>query len=164
MDLLGRARPVGMSRQEIEALASELATNIAEPYGLEVVDAEYVKEQGGFVLRVFIDKDGGVTLDDCQMVSEVLSDRLDEIDPIPGSYSLEVSSPGLDRPLKKPSDYERFAGRQVKLKTYAPIDGRKNWKGALIGLEGDAVRVEVDGEEFVVPLKMIARANLVPEF
>lgn len=153
-----------MSRQEIEALVSEVAAKIAEGLGLELVDVEYVKERSGYVLRVFIDKDGGVTLVDCQALSEALSDRLDEIDPIPGSYSLEVSSPGLDRPLKKPADYERFAGRLVKLKTYAPIDGRKNWKGALLGLDGGDVRVEVDGVEYAVPLKMIARANLVPEF
>jgi len=155
---------VGMTRQKIEALTSELATEIAAASGLELVDVEYVKEPSGYYLRVFIDKETGVTLDDCQLVSEALSDRLDEIDPIPGSYSLEVSSPGLDRPLKKRSDYERFCGRTVKLRTFAPIDGRKNWKGALLGLDGDDVRVEVDGEEYVVPLKMIARANLVPEY
>ena len=152
-----------MSRQEIEALATELAAEIAGAFGLELVDAEYVKERGGYVLRVLIDKEGGVTLKDCERVSEVLSARLDEIDPIPSSYMLEVSSPGLDRPLKKRSDFERFAGRQVKLRTYAPIDGRKNWKGALLGLDGDDVKVEVDGEEYAVPLKMIARANLVPD-
>lgn len=155
---------MGKSRQEIEALVSEMASKITDDMGLELVDTEYVKEPSGYYLRIYIDKEGGVNLDDCSRVSEALSDRLDEVDPIPGSYSLEVSSPGLDRPLKKRSDYVRFSGQTVKLKSYAPIDGRKNWKGTLIGLEDDDVRVEVDGQEFVVPLKMIARANLVPDF
>jgi len=153
-----------MTRQEIEALVSELAGTLAGDLGLEVVDVSFVKEHGSYFLRVFIDKEGGVSLDDCQRLSELLSDRLDEIDPIPSSYNLEVSSPGLDRPLRKKSDYVRFAGRAVKLKTYAPIEGRKNWTGVLVGLDGENVRIDVDGREFALPLKMVARANLVPEF
>lgn len=151
------------SRKEIEALTSEMAHAIACDQGVEIVDVEYVKERGEYFLRVFIDKPGGVTLDDCQAFSEVLSDRLDEVDPIPHSYSLEVSSPGLERPLKKPEDYQRFAGRKIRLRTFAPVDGRKNWQGTLLGLEGDQVALEVDGKTVRLPFASVARAQLLFE-
>src|SRR5690606_40192933 len=91
---------------------------------LELVDVEYVKEPSGWVLRVFIDKPGGVDLEDCRQVSEALDLKLDEEDPIPGSYCLEVSSPGLERPVKKPSDYQRFAGRKAQIRTYSALHAR----------------------------------------
>lgn len=153
-----------MSRRQIEAIATQLAEAIAAEQGVELVDVEYVKEYGRYVLRVTIDKPGGVDLNDCQRLSEVLSDRLDEVDPIPGPYSLEVSSPGVERPLKKRSDYERFAGRQAQLKTFAPIDGRKNWKGVIVAATEEAVVLEVDGTQVSLPFSMIARAQLIPEF
>lgn len=152
-----------MSRQQIEAVVSDVAESIAEVQQLEIVDVEYVKEQGDYFLRVFIDKEGGVGLDDCQRMSEMLSDRLDEIDPIPGAYSLEVSSPGLARPLKKRSDYERFVGQLVHIKTYAPIDGRKNWQGTLLGHSSEHVELDVDGIRVTLPFQAIARARLVPQ-
>lgn len=155
---------MGKSRQQIEAIVTEMAASIAAEQQLELVDVEYVKERGEYFLRVYIDKEGGVGLDDCQGMSEVLSDRLDEVDPIPGSYSLEVSSPGLARPLKKPSDYQRFAGSKVQVRTYGPIDGRKNWQGTLLGLTEGAVELDVDGVHVRLPLEMVARAQLVPEF
>lgn len=151
------------SRKEIEALVAEMAHEIAEDQGVEVVDVEYVKERGEYFLRVFIDKPSGVGLQDCQAFSEVLSDRLDEVDPIPGSYSLEISSPGLERPLKKRGDYQRFAGRKIRLRTFAPIDGRKNWQGTLLGLEEEQVLLEVDGETVKLPLESVARARLLFE-
>lgn len=155
---------MALSRKEIEALVAEMAEEIAARQGVEVVDVEYVKERGEYFLRVFIDKPGGVGLDDCQSFSEVLSDRLDEVDPIPGRYSLEVSSPGLERPLKKREDYRRFAGRKVQLRTFAPIDGRKNWQGTLLGLEGEEIALEVDGKTVRLPLESVARARLLFEF
>lgn len=155
---------MGPSRQRIEALTEELATSIAEQKGLELVEVEYVKEHGDYVLRVTIDKPGGVGIDDCQSLSEALSERLDEIDPIPGAYSLEVSSPGLDRPLKKLADFDRFAGRRVQVKTFAPLDGRKNWKGISLGTNGDKAELDVDGKRVALPFDMIAKAHLVPEF
>ncbi len=155
---------VGMSRQQIEAVVREVAESIADTRQLELVDVEYVKEPSGYFLRVFIDKEGGVGLDDCQGMSERLSERLDEIDPIPGSYSLEVSSPGLDRPLKRRSDYERYVGELVHIKTYAPVDGRKNWQGKLLGHTSDHVELEVDGNRVTLPFQSIARARLVPQF
>ena len=153
-----------VSRQQIETVVSQIAGEIAQTQGVEIVDVEYVKTGAGYYLRVFIDKPDGVGLDDCQRLSEVLSDRLDEVDPIPGPYSLEVSSPGLDRPLKKPADFDRFAGKRVQIKTYAPIDGRKNWQGTLLGRVDDGIEVEVDGARVALPIDAIAKARLVPEF
>ena len=153
-----------MSRRQIEAIATQLAEAIAAAQGVELVDVEYVKEHRRYVLRVTIDKPGGVDHNDCQRLSEVLSDRLDEVDPIPGPYALEVSSPGVDRPLKKRSDYERFAGRRAQFKTFAPIDGRKNWKGVIVATTEEAVVLEVDGAQVSLPFGMIARAQLIPEF
>ena len=161
---MGEREDVGMSRQEIEALASDLAAEIAGAFGLELVDAEYVKERGEYFLRVYIDKPGGVTLDDCEAFSVVLGERLDEVDPIPNSYSLEISSPGIERPLKKEADFERFAGRRVAVRTYAPLDGRKNWKGVLHGLSDGHVVLEVDGQRVTIPLTSIAKAHLVAEW
>lgn len=154
-----------MSRQRIEAVVTEIAEPIAVDQQLELVDVEYIKEQGGYVLRVYIDKPDGVSLDDCQRMSLALSDRLDEVDPIPGSYALEVSSPGITRPLKKPADFERYRGQQVQIKTYAPIDGRKNWRGILLGRIGDdEIELQVDGVDVRLPFEMIAQARLDPDW
>lgn len=155
---------MGKSRKEIEEIVSRIAGAIAGDLGIELVDVEYVKEGRDYWLRVFIDKPGGVTLNDCEAVSVPLSDALDEADPIPGPYSLEVSSPGVERPLKRIEDYIRFAGRTVRLRTFGPIDGRRNWKGELIGVEEDRVKIVVDGATFLIPFESIARANLVAEF
>lgn len=155
---------VSTSRRGIVSTVTEMAEAIAESLGLEIVDVEYVKEGQGYFLRVFIDKPGGVGLDDCEALSRILSDRLDEVDPIPGSYSLEVSSPGLERPLKKPADFQRFSGQKVKVRTYAPIDGRKNWTGMLLGFSDGEVQLDVDGEPTAIPFDSIAKAHLVAEF
>ncbi len=131
---------------------------------IELVDVEYVKEAHGWVLRVFLDKPGGIDVEDCRSVSEVLSDVLDREDPIPGPYSLEVSSPGLERPLKKESDYVRFAGRLANIRTYQAINGQKNFQGTLMGIEDGKVLIEIDGEASAIPLDMISKARLAVEF
>lgn len=131
---------------------------------IELVDVEYVKEPHGWVLRVYLDKPGGIDVEDCRAVSEVLSDILDKEDPIPGAYSLEVSSPGLERPLKKESDFERFAGRLANIRTYSAIDGRKNFQGKLMGLTEGQVQIEVDGVRVAIPFDMISKARLAVEF
>ncbi|HHT72499.1 MAG TPA: ribosome maturation factor RimP [Firmicutes bacterium] len=131
---------------------------------IELVDVEYVKEAHGWVLRVFLDKPGGIDVEDCRSVSEVLSDVLDREDPIPGPYSLEVSSPGLERPLKKESDYVRFAGRLANIRTYQAINGQKNFQGTLMGIEDGKVLIEIDGEATAIPLDMISKARLAVEF
>ena len=153
-----------MSRQNIEELVSGWVEGIVADQEIELVDVEYVKEQRGWVLRVFLDKPGGITIDDCQAVSLVLDMKLDEEDPIRGSYSLEVSSPGLERPLKKAKDFQRFAGRLAEIRTYSGVYGRKKFKGILQGLRDDQVLLEFEGEVIEIPLDLIAKANLALEF
>lgn len=155
-----------MGARRVVDLITEMAEELAEPLQLEIVDIEYRREPNGRVLRVFIDKPGGITLDDCQDMSRALSERLDETDPIDEAYSLEVSSPGLERPLKRPRDFERFAGETVHVRTYGPLDGRRNFKGELVGLKDEHVVVTLeDGSGDVsIPMEQVARARLVAEF
>lgn len=141
--------------------------------GLELVDLEYKREGRDWFLRLFLDKPGGITLDDCADASHEISALLEVEDPIETAYRLEVSSPGLDRPLKRVVDYERFVGQTVKIKTYEKLDPdgrgheRKTFEGRLEGLEGDEVRVlqlDKKGGEVRLPLSAIAKANLDPQF
>lgn len=133
---------------------------ILESQGLELVDLEYQRESQGWVLRIYLDREGGVSLDDCAGVSHEVGAVLEVKDLIPSSYILEVSSPGLTRPLKKPEDFNKFRNQMVKIKLYEPLDGRRNFKGTLLGLEGDRVRVEVEQQVYELPLQRIAKANL----
>ena len=119
-----------------------LALPIVEQAGCTLWDVEYVKEAGEWFLRVYLDKEGGVDIDCCEAVSRPLSDALDEADPIQGSYTFEVSSAGLDRVLRRPAHFARCLGRQVDVKLYRPVDGRKEFTGALSGYEGGAVLVD----------------------
>jgi len=135
-----------------------------EALGYEVVELEFHPQGGGGLLRVFIDREGGVTVDDCEKVSRQVSAVLDVEDPIPGAYTLEVSSPGLDRPLRKEQDFARFAGERARLELLVPRDGRRRYTGTLRGLEAGEVLVEVDGELHRLPLKDIAKTRLVPDF
>jgi ribosome maturation factor RimP len=133
---------------------------ILESQGFELVDLEYQRESQGWVLRIYLDREGGVSLEDCAGVSHEVGAVLEVKDLIPSAYILEVSSPGLTRPLKKPEDFNRFRNQLVKIKLYEPLDGRKNFKGTLMGLEGDRVRVEVEQQVYELPLQRIAKANL----
>lgn len=149
---------------------------ICRAHGVELVLVALVTEHGQAVLRVVIDRPGsergpgmGVTLADCQAVSRDLGTALDVHDVVPGKYRLEVSSPGLDRPLVKLRDFERFAGKEIKLQTRAPLrDGRggerRNFSGLLLGIDGEQVRIEVDGSELQLPHAEIAKANVVYKF
>ena len=129
--------------------------------GFSLVDVEYKRERGGWVLRVFIDKEGGVTLDDCARVSREFGQLLDVEDIIPTSYQLEVSSPGLDRPLKKEEDFVKYSGRKVRIKTKEQVSGRRNFKGALLGCSEGKVMVKVEGSGvFTIPFSAILKANL----
>ncbi|NLL43435.1 MAG: ribosome maturation factor RimP [Firmicutes bacterium] len=152
-----------MSRRTIEATVAEWVEEIVAGSDLELIDVEYVKEHESWILRVFLDKPGGIDLDDCQSVSQILDQKLDEEDPIPGSYSLEVSSPGLERPLKKEADFQRFAGRSVEIRTYRGIHGRKRFTGMLEGLQDQNVLLKWEGETIEIPLELIAKANLAME-
>ena len=138
---------------------------VAEPLCLdedmELVFIEFRRESQGRVLRLYIDKQGGVTLDDCARISRQLGDVLDVTMEDIGPYSLEVSSPGSNRPIGRPEDYNRFRGQQVHLKTRQPIDGRKNYRGVLRGFDGDFVAVVCDNEEIHIPFEVISIARLV---
>ena len=128
---------------------------------MELVEIQYRREGYGWVLRFFIDKEGGVTIDDCAMVSREISAYLEVEDLLDHAYTLEVSSPGLERPLKKREDYTRFTGRLARIKLLEPMDdGQRLLIGTLLGLEGDVVTLVVDGREVVVDMKNIARARL----
>ena len=131
--------------------------------GYEVVELEFHPQGRGGLLRVYIDKEEGVTVDDCEIVSKQVSAVLDVEDPIPGHYTLEVSSPGLDRPLRKAADFARFTGQQARIDLELPLEGRRRFSGALRGCEADEVTIEVDGVEHRLPLSGIAKARLVPD-
>lgn len=142
----------------------EIVTNIAKPivekFNLELVDVDFVKENNEWFLRVFIDKEGGITIDDCTNVSRILSDKLDEVDPISVSYYLEVSSPGINRPLKKEEDFIRFKGRKIKLKLFKEIDDKKILKGILLGIKENKVIVNLKDKEIEIDFNNISSANL----
>lgn len=132
-----------MSRHEIyEQRAEELLESILADMNFELVDVEYVKEAGTWYLRSYIDKPGGITVDDCEAVSRQFSDRLDQEDFIEDSYIMEVSSPGLDRPLKKDKDFERNLGREVEIRTYRPIEKEKEFYGILCAYDDNSVTIE----------------------
>ncbi|GAB6117766.1 ribosome maturation factor RimP [Thermoanaerobacter brockii subsp. lactiethylicus] len=149
---------------KIEQIAKDLVMPILEKNNFELVDVEYKKEGSHWYLRVYIDKEGGITLDDCQLVSEYLSDRLDEVDPIEHSYILEVSSPGLDRPLKKPRDFERNIGKEIEISLYSPIDKRKKFEGELIEFTGDKIIILYNGERKEFDMKNVSLVKPVIKF
>jgi len=130
--------------------------------GFELVDVEVAGSRHSPTLRVYIDSPGGVNVDDCASVSRQLSALLDVEDPLPGHYTLEVSSPGLDRPLVKPEDFRRFVGETIKVKLQAPQQGRRNFSGRLVDVASDHVVVEVDKEIFNLAFDAMERARLVP--
>ena len=132
---------------KVTDVVAQLAQPIVAQAGCTMWDVEYVKEAGEWFLRVYIDKEGGVDINHCEAVSRPLSDLLDEADPIQGSYTFEVSSAGLDRPLKKPEHFAACAGQQVDVRFYRPVDGRKEYTGALVGCDGDG-NVTVDDKTF----------------
>lgn len=144
---------------------SQMFEPVVESMGYELVGVEFNAGGGHGTLRVYIDREQGVSLDDCAEISHQLSGILDVEDPIKQAYDLEISSPGIDRPLFKLADFERFKGELAKIKLAVGLDGRKNFKGRLQGVtETRQVKIEVDGEEFSLPHADIARANLVGEF
>lgn len=156
--------------QKTESLLSQVRA-LAEPMiageKMELVDLEFAREHSGWVLRLLIDKPGGVNLDDCAMISRAVGTALDVEDAIDRPYHLEVSSPGLNRPLKRPEHFRRAEGKRVRLKTYAPLGDppRRNFMGVLKGVGEDAVMLEVSGVgDFRIPFGEIAKANLEFEF
>ena len=133
--------------KKVTEIVAELAAPVAEENGCRLWDVEYVREAGQWYLRVYLDKDGGVDILDCEAVSRKLSDLLDEADPIESSYMFEVSSAGAERPLKRPSDFEQFMGSPVLVKTYKSRDGRKEFPGKLAGYDNGAVLLDTGAAE-----------------
>ncbi|WNF24515.1 ribosome maturation factor RimP [Mesobacillus jeotgali] len=153
---------------KITEVVEELVTPILNENELELVDIEYVKEGKNWFLRVYIDKDSGIDIEECGIVSERLSEKLDAIDPIPHNYFLEVSSPGAERPLKKEKDYQKAIGKNVFIKTYEPIDGEKAFEGILTEYNGETVTVEMKiktrKKTVVIPFDKVASARLAVTF
>lgn len=131
---------------------------------LKLWDVEYVKEGGGYFLRVYLDKEGGVSIDDCERVSTQLSDLLDEADPIPNEYYLEVSSAGLNRLLKRSSDFEQFIGHKVDVKTYAPVEGSKEFTALLTGYREGVLLLDMEGRAIELPQNKTSSVRLTVEF
>jgi len=157
----------GLTEQGTKDIVRGVAERVTAGRGYELVDVEVKRERGGHFVRLFVDKEGGIGLDDLQSVSEEVSAILDAEDPIEGAYTLEVSSPGLDRPLRSEADYRRFVGRLVKLSSYEPVEGRRHWTGRLQSIEGGAVTVSLEKEKGVtarIPLDKIAHGRLEVEF
>lgn len=150
-----------MNKEAINAIIERVTSR----EGLELVHWETIGPKNNFILRIFIDKPAGVTHNDCEIVSRQVGTLLDVEDLIPNPYILEVSSPGVDRPLYKPADYTRFAGSRVKLKTFRPINGQRNFHGRLQGIEGDVVKLDSDNAGIVeIAFDNIAKANIEYEF
>ena len=148
-------------QQAIRIEATALASPLCESEGIELVHLEYQRESSGWILRLYIDKPGGVTLDDCTNVSRQMNDLLDvHLDEI-GPYNLEVTSPGPERPLVKAQDFEKFEGNLAKIKTVRPFDGQKNFKGVLMGISREQVKLRVGQETIAIALTDISKARLV---
>ncbi len=151
-------------KSQIEVQVARLVEPYIEQLDLELVDVEYVKEGAHWYLRIFIDKEGGVDLNDCQEISRLVSEKLDQVDPISQAYMLEVSSPGLERPLNKDEDFVRFREKLVTVHTYAPFQGFKEFTGYLLGLEDKQIVLEFQGEKVSIPRELVSKTHLAIEF
>ncbi len=141
-----------------------LVVPAVEAAGYELVDTQWKHEQPGWIVRLLIDKPGGVTHEDCERVSREVSVLLDVHDVVPHAYHLEVSSPGLDRPLRTEAHFRSFVGRRAKVKLHQGLDGRRNFTGIIVKVDPGRVTLDVDGSEQALPLADLDKANLVPEF
>ena len=148
---------------KLEQLQALLAP-VVEGLGYQCWGVEFIAQGKHSVLRVYIDKEGGVLVDDCAIVSRQVSGVLDVEDPITSEYTLEVSSPGMERPLFTLEQYASHAGEQVKIKLRSPFEGRRNFQGLLRGVEEQDVIVQVDDQEFLLPIDSIEKANIIPSF
>jgi ribosome maturation factor RimP len=149
-----------MNPKEIVERVQTIINPILSQEGLELVDIEYRRESKGWILRLYLDKEGGITLDDCTRMSQEVGRNLDIEDFIQAPYTLEVSSPGLTRSLKTKKDFIKNLHRLIKVKTFDPIDHRRNFKGKLLGISENKIEIESDGGIFEIPLNNMAKANL----
>ncbi|MDR7856230.1 ribosome maturation factor RimP [Tissierella sp.] len=154
-----------MNKKQIIEAIKKISEPIVEELGYELVDIEFLKEGSSYFLRVYLDKPGGITLDDCQLMSQTLSDKLDEKDPISVAYYLEVSSPGLDRPLKIDKDLRRNIGKEVEIKLYESLDGKKILEGILESYNEDDILIKTEYDEAMnISRKSIAVIKLAVKF
>jgi ribosome maturation factor RimP len=142
---------------------NELLGPLVSDLGYELWELEYAPRASGALLRLYIDSPDGISLEDCERVSRAVSERLDSDDPIPGHYTLEVSSPGLDRVLRTPAHFERFAGERVRVEMTRPIDGRKRFSGQLLAATEREITLDVDGGRVNLPIGEIHKARLAPQ-
>jgi ribosome maturation factor RimP len=142
----------------------ELFEPVVKGMGFDLIEIEHFPNPKHGVLRLYIDKEGGVNVDDCSTVSRQISALIDVEDPVSGQYNLEISSPGVDRPLRRLVDFQRFAGSLVKLKTVMPLEGQRNFKGRLLEASEETVVIETDDEEISLPMTAIDKARIVPEY
>ena len=150
---------------KIEEAVWTMAEPIAEQNGLELIEVEFVKEGSEWYLRLYLDKENGtVELDDCEKISRLVSDQLDKKDPIEQAYRLEVSSPGIERPLKRDKDFLRFKGEKVRAKVFVPINGQKEFVGELGEVDAQTIQIICDGESFSVPRDKVSKIHLEWEF
>lgn len=133
-------------KEQYEQKAEMMAQPVIDQFGFELVDVEYVKEAGTWYLRFYIDKEGGITVDDCEAVSRIFSEKLDELDFIDDAYIMEVSSPGLGRPLKKEKDYVRSMGKEIEIRTYRPIEKQKEFFGVLTAYDESSVTITTEDQ------------------
>ena len=154
-----------MNKREIIKLVREISKSITDENDYDLVDVEFVKEGPNHFLRIYIDKAGGVTIDDCQIVSEALNSKLDEINPIDVSYYLEVSSPGLDRPLKTDKDLKRNLNKDVEIKLYKQLDNKKKYDGKLVDFNENEIIIEnIKGDKILLPKEVVADVRLSINF
>lgn len=152
-------------REQYETKTEELLMSIMQEHNYELVDVEYVKEAGTWYLRIYIDKEGGISIDDCEIVSRALGDILDKEDFIEDSYILEVSSPGLGRPLKKEKDFKRSLGSEVEIRLFKPLNKTKEYVGILTSFDQDTVTIELeDNSEITINRQHIALIRLAFDF
>ncbi|MEO3945061.1 ribosome maturation factor RimP [Gorillibacterium sp. CAU 1737] len=148
----------------IKSIVEDFALTWLTEHGFELVDVEYVKEGSNWFLRIYVDKDGGIDIDDCGRISEFVSAKLDELDPISDAYFLEVSSPGAERPLKKPQDFVKAEGKTVFITTYEPIQKLKEFEGLLTKVTDEHLTVRVGKKEYEIPRDKVAGARLAIVF
>jgi len=149
-----------LSTPKIKGIVEQMVQPYLDEHNFELVDVEYVKEGSNYFLRVFVDKEGGIDIDDCGMISEYLSGKLDENDPIPEAYFLEVSSPGAERPLKKKEDVAKAVGKDVFVTVYEQVEGQKEFEGRLLSFEDDVLVISAGKKEYSIPYAKVASARL----
>jgi ribosome maturation factor RimP len=154
---------MSIDTKSIAATVEGLVEPIFAQLGYDLVECELVQDSGRWVLRLFIDREGGITLDDCERASRSIEDLLAVEDLVSVRYHLEVSSPGLDRPLRRRADFEQYVGSRIRMRTSEPIAGRSQYNGLLESVEGDEILIRIDQAQYRIPLIAVAKARLEPD-